>query len=163
MNFQFESLNYNVFRINEKTVNNMFYQDIIHILQDNEFNNLPTYFYDVEDESDAKHWLEFITSQADLLFIQGKTSLETIGFIFVHTNDNSEANLGYILAKEYWNKGIATEVLMEFMQYVNKTKRWKSLHAGVEKENHASINLLEKLGFSLKDEKQVVLFYEYKI
>lgn len=163
MNFQFESLNYNVFIVDETMNDETFFQDIINILADNEVNNLPPYFYNVDTYEDAKDWLEFITSQADLLFMQGKYSLETIGFIFVHTNESNEAHLGYVLAREYWNKGIATEVLLEFMKYADESKRWECLRAGVEKGNDASIHLLEKLGFSLKDEGSMALFYEYKI
>lgn len=163
MNFQFESLNYNIFKVDTLVDDDKFYEDIIDVLKDNEVYNLPVYFYSVDTVEDAKDWLEFMSDEVDLLFIQGKFSLETIGFIFVQTNKSGETHLGYLLAKEYWNKGIISEVLVEFMDYVNETKQWEKLHAGVENGNNASIELLERLGFILKNEGSTYSLYEYKV
>jgi RimJ/RimL family protein N-acetyltransferase len=163
MNFQFESLNYNIFKVDELTHDEKFYKDIIAVLKDNEVYNLPVYFYSIDTIEDAKDWFEFMQDEVDLLFIQGKFSLETIGFIFVHTNNSDETHLGYLLGEEYWNKGIISEVLIEFMDYVNETKQWQKLHAGVENGNNASIQLLEQLGFILKNEGSVYSLYEYQV
>lgn len=163
MDFQFDTQNYNIFVIDEHIDDDKFYEDIVHILSDNVVNSLPPYFHDIDTIDDAKEWLEFISSEADVLFIQGKFSLSTIGFIFIHTNQLGEAHIGYVLAKEYWNKGIATEVLESFIEFCNETKKWDNLLAGVHRDNEASIRLLEKLGFSIKEENPSVLFYEYKV
>jgi RimJ/RimL family protein N-acetyltransferase len=163
MNFQFESLNYNIFKVDESIDNNKFYEDIINVLKDNEVYNLPVYFYSVDTQEDAKDWLEFMSDEVDLLFIQGKFSLETVGFIFVQSNSSDQTHLGYLLAKEYWNKGIISEVMVEFIEYVNETKNWDKLHAGVENGNNASIELLERLGFILKNEGESFSLYEYTV
>jgi RimJ/RimL family protein N-acetyltransferase len=162
MDFLFSSQNYNIFFIDQMIENDSFYTDIIEILGDNDKNNLPPEFWDIETIDDAKIWLQYIKSQSDLLFIQSKFSAKTIGYIFVH-KENEKSHLGYVLAKEFWNKGIATEVLIAFIKYCNGTKRWNNFFARVHKDNLLSIKLLEQLGFCKSDESSIMLFYEYTI
>jgi len=163
MDFQFQSLNNNIFIVDELIDNNKFYEDIIQILKDNEAHNLPAYYYNIDTVEDAKDWLEFMNGELDLFFIQGKYSQNTIGFIFIHTLPNNQSHIGYLLSKEYWNTGVITEVLMEFMKYVDEIKKWNNILAGVENSNSASIELLKKLGFILKDEGNMISLYQYKI
>ena len=54
--------------------------------------------------------------------------------------------LEYDLDKEYWNKGIMTQELQE---YIEKIKDYyKCLIAIVKENNSASIRVLEKIGFN---------------
>lgn len=53
--------------------------------------------------------------------------------------------IGYWLGKEYWGKGVATQMLSMFLRVVAD----RPLHAHVAKHNVASIRVLEKCGFTL--------------
>ncbi len=53
--------------------------------------------------------------------------------------------VGYWIGKEYWGKGVATQMLSLFLRLVAD----RPLQAHVAKHNVASIRVLEKCGFSL--------------
>ncbi len=53
--------------------------------------------------------------------------------------------VGYWIGKEYWGKGVATQMLSLFLRHVAD----RPLHAHVAKQNVASIRVLEKCGFAI--------------
>jgi RimJ/RimL family protein N-acetyltransferase len=53
--------------------------------------------------------------------------------------------VGYWIGKEYWGKGVATQMLSQFLRLVVD----RPLHAHVAKQNVASIRVLEKGGFAV--------------
>lgn len=54
--------------------------------------------------------------------------------------------LEYDLDKEYWNKGIMTQELQEYIEQIKDY--YKCLVAIVRENNFASMRVLEKVGFS---------------
>ena len=54
--------------------------------------------------------------------------------------------LEYDLDKEYWNKGIMTRELQEYIETIKD--HYKCLIAIVKENNSASIRVLEKIGFN---------------
>ncbi len=61
--------------------------------------------------------------------------------------DNFSAALSYILAKPYWNKGIMSEALAAILQFGFDSCRLHRIEAHVALPNHASAQVLRKLGF----------------
>jgi RimJ/RimL family protein N-acetyltransferase len=59
-----------------------------------------------------------------------------------------EREVGYWLGKEYWGKGIATQALEQFLEYVAT----RPLYAHVAKHNLGSRRVLEKCGFTVSGE-----------
>jgi len=55
--------------------------------------------------------------------------------------------IGYILARDYWNKGIMTEVLTEFIEFGFTDLGIHRIEAHVEPGNIGSEKILEKIGF----------------
>jgi RimJ/RimL family protein N-acetyltransferase len=53
--------------------------------------------------------------------------------------------VGYLIGKQYWGKGVATMALKEFLRRASV----RPLHAVVAKHNPASIRVLEKNGFAI--------------
>lgn len=53
--------------------------------------------------------------------------------------------VSYWLGRKFWDRGIATRALSEFLEHV----RARPLYARVAKDNLASIRVLEKCGFSM--------------
>lgn len=59
-----------------------------------------------------------------------------------------QAELGYILAKSAWGRGIATEAVRACLQYGFEVAGYQTIGAGALRENTASICILQKLEMS---------------
>ena len=59
-----------------------------------------------------------------------------------------EREVGYWLGKEYWGKGIASQALTQFLDFIQT----RPLYAHVAKQNIASRRVLEKCGFKVAAE-----------
>lgn len=51
---------------------------------------------------------------------------ETIGFLFVYVENESDAHIGYLLAEEHWGKGYASELLQGFIHAVTSIEYWST-------------------------------------
>jgi RimJ/RimL family protein N-acetyltransferase len=60
--------------------------------------------------------------------------------------ENDQTDLGYRFKKVYWNKGYATEAARASLQYGFDTLHLPYIVATAQKENIASIKIMEKLG-----------------
>ena len=69
----------------------------------------------------------------------------TIGFMWIQ-NSNSCAEVGYSLAREYWNQGIMTEALSEVIRYGFEELRLNRIEAIHEPDNAASGAVMQKCG-----------------
>lgn len=79
-----------------------------------------------------------------------KGSGELIGFCGVGPEligEVEEINLGYRLARRFWNQGFATEAVKGVMQYAFDQKRCESVAVIIEPEHAASVRVTEKAGF----------------
>lgn len=134
---------------------------ILNVLTPSVVHNLPPYFHGINDESQASKWLERILSDGRLVEVTDDSG-ELVGFIFIHETNHTTSHIGYLLAESYWGKGLATELLKEFINTVKVTESWEVLVAGVNASNQASCQLLKKLGFIEKlPNEGNSLFFEY--
>lgn len=62
-------------------------------------------------------------------------------------NGTEEIELGYVIARAYWGKGIATEASKACLEYGFKELEMPFVAAITVSENHASLRVMEKLGF----------------
>ena len=60
---------------------------------------------------------------------------------------NRRAEVGYILNREFWGRGYASEVLSRMIRYCFETEGMGRLEADVDPENTGSLKLLERHGF----------------
>jgi RimJ/RimL family protein N-acetyltransferase len=91
----------------------------------------------------ARHWAALLADERIMkktVVFQGRVAGHIVSF-----RQGGEGVVGYWLGKEYWGRGIATEALSQFLQYV----RERPLYAHVAKRNEASIRVLEKCGFAI--------------
>ncbi len=73
---------------------------------------------------------------------------ELVGCIGMHRADEGQAyEVGYWIGEPHWNKGIATEAGRALVAHAFETSRVSHLTAGHMAENHASGQVLGKLGF----------------
>jgi RimJ/RimL family protein N-acetyltransferase len=89
------------------------------------------------------HWAK-IFGNASLVAMTVVVDGCVAGHVGCWTQDGQRL-VGYWIGKEYWGKGVATQMLSLFLRYVAD----RPLHAHVAKRNLASIRVLEKCGFAL--------------
>lgn len=65
--------------------------------------------------------------------------------IFIHNVNQIE--IGYVLSREYWGKGIATEVCKAITEYSFANTNTKEVVAITDLNNTGSQNVLQKAGF----------------
>ena len=83
------------------------------------------------------------------LAVELKSTQEFIGFAGLkYLPDWEEVDLGYRLMRKYWGQGLATEAAAACVEFGWESLGLDSMIGLVLPENVASINVLEKLGFS---------------
>jgi len=115
-----------------------------------------------QNQSDADAWFERI----EQLSIEGKAkqyvielleNQKVIGTCMLINYDLKQhrAEIGYVLNRDYWRKGLMFEAMTLFIEYLQFKLKVQTIQATVEVENIASIKLLEKLKFnSLKQDAE---------
>jgi [ribosomal protein S5]-alanine N-acetyltransferase len=79
-----------------------------------------------------------------------------IGCCGLRAGDNeSEAHLGYYLARPYWRRGFASEACQAFIDLAFTSLRLVRLLADVEQENDASEHILQKFGFEYVSREEI--------
>ena len=86
-----------------------------------------------------------------LYLVQLKDTNTPIGMCgFLKRDDFEYADIGYSLLEAFWSKGYAKEAAIAVLDYAHKKHHLTTVLAATLPSNTGSINLLEKLGFSLK-------------
>lgn len=78
---------------------------------------------------------------------------EYMGHVFISDLDTLP-ELGYIFDKEYWGRGIASEVVQAFFSKATRDLNLERVIATANVDHEASIRILKKLGFVLNAHKQ---------
>ena len=97
--------------------------------------------------------------EKDVLAIELKESNQVIGSLGIHENDNDHVGpdylgreVGYVLSKEYWGRGLVPEAVRGVIDYCFNTLYYDYLLCGHFTWNHQSRRVIEKCGFQyLKD------------
>ena len=80
--------------------------------------------------------------------IADKGCTSPVGIIGLKPNiENDEFELGYILSKDSWGKGYASESVEAMLKYSNQFLKISGFKAVVSEGNLASEKVLEKCGF----------------
>lgn len=128
--------------------------------------SLPEGWQGINTIEDAEHWIQERAEESHFLAVQLRSTKEVIGFIFLYEEDTGnplyKIRLGYLVAKEYWGKGIGSELIQGLIHWCQEFKKIQSIVGGVEPENIASIKVLEKNGFCpVNVEHTETIFLEY--
>ena len=67
--------------------------------------------------------------------------------LWQYDESNQRAEVGYILSRQYWRKGLMSEALEAMIDYAFSGLGLHRLEADTDTNNAASLALLEKLGF----------------
>jgi L-amino acid N-acyltransferase YncA len=124
--------------------------------------NLPGYFQGIDSIAAAEKWLANMLNECRLLMLQSQQQ-EVVGLLFIYT-ENQDAHIGYLLAEQYWGRGLAFELLQGFINLASTQSHWHKLIAGVDESNTLSIKLLKKLAFEEQASKENgMLFFEFNL
>ncbi len=130
---------------------------------------LPDQVY--KDKEEAKEVLKFLISRYQYIpktdkcpYVFGvelKDNKKLIGHVGLSQIDLG-IEVGYGVADQYKNKGYATEVLKVFSKWALDNLSLDKLWGIVDENNLASIKVLKKSGYILKDKTESKLKYIYK-
>lgn len=105
--------------------------------------------------ADGKTWFSRImahrksgaTMQFVIVLRDGRRPIGTLA-VFHFEESVGSAEIGYVLGREHWGKGLMTEVLVGFVEFAFETLGLKRLEAELDPRNAASVKVLERVGFS---------------
>jgi RimJ/RimL family protein N-acetyltransferase len=101
-------------------------------------------------KADAKLWLKYACKQkveTNFAIANREELIGAIGITIQEDVNRYSAEIGYWLAEPFWRKGIATEALKIFTEYVFKNFKINRLYAMVFDGNAASEKVLIKAGY----------------
>lgn len=105
------------------------------------------------DEQTMKRFLDHIEKQK--LFrpygywvAEFKMHPTFIGWFMLIPTENNRLELGFMILREHWGIGLATEIASALTAFVKSEKEIKIIKAQIKSNNISSIKVLQKLGFS---------------
>lgn len=170
-NFQTERLKVSNWHIQNKDIQSKqnFAKKIIKILTPAVTKSLPEAWQNINSLAKADNWRSERTNECELLAVNLNFTNELVGFIFLYDFEDDkgrfDVRFGYLLAERIWGNGLGSELIRELIAWCEKNEKIKSLSGAVEKENKASIKVLENNGFSqavLSTSSDKVIFYKKK-
>lgn len=84
-------------------------------------------------------------------------AFEPIGSIDLSLIEDASAELGFLLRRDRWNRGLGTEAVGCVIAHAFSQLNLTRLAAAVQTGNFAAVRLLEKSGFSRRDARPVRL------
>ena len=81
--------------------------------------------------------------------------LELIGYVQATVRADGSATIAYQLAGAYWGRGLARQAVVAMIAELAEHYQTQELWAVLKRENHRSMRLLERLGFSMAMPAQV--------
>lgn len=105
--------------------------------------------------ADGEAWLARVmahresgaTMQFVIVLRDGGSPIGTLA-VFHFEESVGSAEIGYVLGREHWGKGLMKEALAAFVEFAFKTLRLKRLEAELDPRNAASVKVLERVGFT---------------
>jgi len=104
-------------------------------------------------EASAATFLDMVSLQNPTTFFAIATQEEAIGGIGVTLNQDVHrltAEMGYWLGEPYWGRGLMTEAVSKFAEYVFENFPLVRIYAEPYANNLSSCRVLEKAGFVLQ-------------
>jgi RimJ/RimL family protein N-acetyltransferase len=114
-------------------------------------------------KDDAERWINFVSQERFNLAFAIADEKELIGGIGAMPNQDVNrftSEIGYWLAKPFWNKGIVTKAVRTFCNYLFTNYNFNHLTASIYEGNDASIKVIQKVGFVLEGVMRKNVFKE---
>ena len=114
---------------------------------------------------DAEKWIDFVLKNQNSLSFAIADEKELIGSISAIPYDDVHqftAEVGFWIGEPFWGKGIVSEALKCFCNYLFSNYNFNRLTANVFEGNSASKRVLEKTGFVLEGTIRKSVFKQNK-
>ncbi|MFW5432956.1 GNAT family N-acetyltransferase [Paenibacillus apiarius] len=107
--------------------------------------------------ADTHQFLEFVIQRYDrgeiapwgIVDLESDRLIGTCGFVNWKPS-HARAEIGYVLARDYWNQGYMTEVVNEVIRYGFHTMKLVRIEARCHLDNAGSTKVLEKCGLQFE-------------
>lgn len=102
-------------------------------------------------ENDARAFIHRVNGEnppAAYAIASATEAFGVIGYVPGQDVYRFSAEVGYWIGEEYWNRGIMSEALRVFSDYLFATFHFNRLFAGIFSTNPASARVLEKAGYT---------------
>ncbi len=111
--------------------------------------DLPSPYTPTDGEAFLKYLRsqEMVTGSLELGILNDNNEFMGVMSFSSLNREHSNAEIGYWIRKKFQGQGIAFQAARLLIEYGFEVLKLKRIYAYVQKENVASINLLEKLGF----------------
>ncbi len=116
-------------------------------------------------QSEADDFLHISTFEPLTLYAAIDINGEAVGGIGIEPFDDVNrygCEIGYWLSERYWNKGIMTEVVAAYSNYIFENTEFVRLEAHVFGWNRGSGKVLEKCGFEFEGAHRKACFKDGK-
>lgn len=127
---------------------------LVHFLNDRQIYNNTLNIPFPYTENDAESWIDLTIAyrkkfgfDAHRAIRKGNKLIGALGLIGYGGRHLHRAEVGYWLARPFWNQGIMTRVLSRFAEYAFDDLDLTKLTANVFESNQASARVLIKCGF----------------
>ncbi len=123
---------------------------IVEYLQEKKFSELTTNIPYPYRKEDAEFWLKisketFAANKGFTFAIRNKNE-QIIGAIGLHDEGSDKAEIGYWLAKPFWNNGYVTEAATAVIDFGFKELGFNKIYATHFPHNPASGKIMQKIG-----------------
>lgn len=117
-----------------------------------------------QDIDQSRRILDMFIMEANVLAIVDKEKDKVIGSYGVHDSFLKEeeafkhkktAEIGYVLAKPYWGKGLMVEATKCVLNYLFNELNYDVITALHFEDNHQSRRVIEKTGFTFHSKKEI--------
>ncbi len=125
---------------------------VVHLLTPAVTAPLPDSWQGRYSEDRAAAWIRDRDAEGlNLLALDAATGAP-VGLLLLHDSSDAlepehELRLGYLIGESHRGRGYATELLRGFLEWA-RGSAYRRVFAGVSSDNHASVRVLEKSGFS---------------
>ena len=86
-----------------------------------------------------------------------------VGIFGIRLVDSYEAEMSYLVDKEFRNKGLAKEAVNAIIQWTEEKFKLNIITAEIHYQNIASIGLIESLGFKVEEMQDLFIKYGLKL
>lgn len=110
---------------------------------------LPPSWREVNSLGATKSWSQQRSNEGGFFGIRLNTDNRLMGLVFLSpvTAGKAEMHIGYLLDESIWGQGYGSELICALIAWASQEPQIRTLIAGVEADNLASIAILEKNGF----------------
>ncbi len=113
---------------------------------------LPPGWQHVDSIAAATEWLADRLAEGAVLVAQPQDQIESndvVGLMLLHEDDaTGEVRIGYLLAHEWWGRGLATEMIAGLVNWCRGAGGVRRLVGVVARTNPASARVLQRNGFT---------------